>query len=221
MICMAKQNRKRLMKTVSISRALLIPAVVLVLVIFFLFTSCTKSEAEGAGERGAAENTGLETKTVKVEELGFLIDIPPTWKKLGDEKLREAKKQAREGPSIGGFTINIVDSYLGDANGTLTISELTTDNDASKDPVNAVDVFITGMERHFADQYTIRKKTSTVGPFDAVFLQMYNDQFFIVKTVYSDEPELLFQIDFIIPRNNLTEALLKEVEDALLSVTYK
>ncbi len=221
MICMAKQRLLRFLKTGFTSRVLLMPAVILFLIVFFLFSSCTKNETEGAGGRGAAENAGLETKTVKVEELGFSIDIPSTWKKLGDEKLREAKKQAREGPSIGGFTINIVDSYLSDANGSLTISELTADNDEAQALANVVDDFITGIERHFAEQYTIQKETSAIGPFGAVFLQMYNDQFFIVKTVYSDDPELLFQIDFIIPRDNLTETLLKKVEDALLSVTYK
>ena len=218
MIYMVKPNLKRFLKTDFTSRVVLIPTVILLFMVFFLFSSCTKNETEGAGDQASAENTEMEKKTVEVEELGFSIDVPETWKKLGGDKLREAKRQAQEGPSIGVFTIDIVDSYHSDHNGSITISKLTADNDDFRAPANVVDEFIAGMKRHFADQYTIQKEESTIGPFKAIFLQMYNDQFFIVKTVYFNDAERIFQIDFIIPRNNLTEALLKEVEDALLSV---
>jgi hypothetical protein len=162
-----------------------------------------------------------QPREIRFRDIGFSLQLPSQWQQLDEEKIDQAQKQVEDLEQISIYGATIVSSYAGKKQSSLIISSLssaTSESNDGTDLPSRIETYVADIERYFQPDFSVTIEKSSVDGFDAVFLQMYNDDVFAVKTVYYGSNDTVFQIDFLIPRGNLTEELLKEVETALLSV---
>jgi outer membrane lipoprotein-sorting protein len=200
----------------------------LIIILVLAVGSCDKSEQEsrqGAKPAGELESksaskreTTKKTKTVRFQDLGFSIELPSDWQRVDEDSIKDAEKQVENKEQISVYEANIEASFYGEHEDFLNISSLSPKEGATGAVALQTQSYVDDLEKHFADGYEVKADKSKTDSFEAIFLQIYNEQFYIVKTVYYNQDGNVFQIDYIIPRNNLTQDLLKQAEDALLSV---
>jgi len=174
----------------------------LVTVILTIFASCDKAD---------------HTREFRVRDTDFSIELGESWQRLDEVKIEEAREQVSNLEQISIYEATIVASYSGEKQSSIIISSLSLNNKNESNGKKHVQTYIADIEEYFKNSFLTNKEENTVNDFEAVFLQMYNDDIFAVKTVYYNS-DIVFQIDFIVPRSELTEELLAEIEEALLSV---
>lgn len=172
------------------------------IVILTIFASCDKAD---------------HTREFRVRDTDISIELTESWKQLDEEKIEEARKQVKDLEQISLYEATIIASYSGEKQSSIIISSLSLNNKNESNGKEHVQTYIADIEEYFKNSFLTNREENTVNDFEAVFLQMYNDDIFAVKTVYYNS-DIVFQIDFIVPRSELTEELLAEIEEALLSV---
>jgi hypothetical protein len=177
----------------------------LVTVLLTAFSSCDKAD---------------QTREFRVRDTDVTIELAESWQQLDEVEIEEAREQVSNLEQISIYEAAIIGSYSGENQSSIIISSLSSNNSNKKNESNSkehVQTYITDIEEYFKTSFLTNREENTVNDFEAVFLQMYNDDIFAVKTVYYNS-DIVFQIDFIVPRSELTEELLAEIEEALLSV---
>lgn len=176
------------------------------------FSSCKKAKNNNSNNTYHKKNK----QTIIFKELGFAVEVPSEFENIDEETLRMAKNRVKDKKQISIFDVKLIDSFYGKLNDFLNISALTPKSSIDADILK----YVSDLKNYFEPDYEVKQNNIySNGGFNVIILQIANEKVYIVKTLYYNSSEGIFQIDYIVPSKFLTPGLLKKVEDMLLSVT--